>query len=227
MAKGNRKAFEEYVISYMKRLTKGGGNATIYKRLFAGMNDKQFEEFIKELENGTPLSIWSTNLNKDEEISWDTLLKLGKEIGVELEQQLIITDEDTGIASLTPHKVVVGTVDVRRQREMLVKKFGGAKDDHVIDDLTGQVTGDSRAAGISQPEINNLRSLGLTTVANELYNVKGGDPEALKAYKNELINDGKTTTNEALKRGGVAKVLRTAHFLLRARHLDNNLDKKR
>lgn len=226
MAKGNRKAFEDFVISFMKRVTKGGGNAVIYRRLFDRLNDKQFEEFVQELENGRSLAIWASNLDKKESIVWNDILKLSKELGIELEQQLIITDEDTGIASVTPHKVVVGTVEVRRQREMLVKKFSGAKDDHLIDDLTGQVTGDSRASGISQPEITILRALGLTKAASELYSVKGGDPEALKAYKNDLITEGKTTADSALRKGGVAKVLKTAHYLLRGRHLDNNLDKK-
>ena len=114
MAKGNRKAFEDFVISFMKRVTKGGGNAVIYRRLFDRLNDKQFEEFVQELENGRSLAIWASNLDKKESIVWNDILKLSKELGIELEQQLIITDEDTGIASVTPHKVVVGTVEVRK-----------------------------------------------------------------------------------------------------------------
>lgn len=225
MAKGNRKAFEDYVIGFMKKVTKSGHNAVIYRRLFDRLNDKEMEEFVQQLEAGMSLSIWAGNHGKDM-VVFENIKKLALEIGLELEQQLIIVDEDTGIRSLTHYKAIVGTAEVRKQRQMLVKKFSAAKDDHSIDDLTGQVMGDSRASGMSQAEVTVLRNLGLNTLANELYNVKAGDAEALKVYKNDLITSGKTTTNGSLKRGTGVKVLRTANRLLRGRHIDNNLDER-
>jgi len=222
----HRKAFEEYVYDFMGALTDGGGNRTIYQNLFGQMNDKQIEEFVVRMEQGMPLAVWASNYNPKEMIKYENLLKLADKYGVSLEQHLVIYDEDTGIKSVTPHKVVVGMVEFRKQRQMLVKKFSASKDDSQIDDLTGQVMGDSRSTGISMPEITVLRNLGLTIMANELYNVKGGDLDALKAYKNDILTTGKTTTNASLRRGSIAKVLSTAHFLLRARGIDNNLHKR-
>lgn len=225
MAK-NRKAFEDFTLTFMGKLTIGGGNRVIYDRLFKAMNDVQFEQFIATLEGGQPLCIWASNYDPREMIHYDNIIKLSKEYGVEIEQQLVVFDEDTGIKSLTAYKAIVGTAEIRKQRQMLVKKFSGAKNDHSIDDLTGQVMGDSRSTGISQPEITVLRNLGLQTMANELYNVKGGDNQALRAYKNDLLTTGKTTTNGSLKKGDIAKVLKTGHYLLRGRHIDNNMDKR-
>lgn len=225
MAK-NRKAFEDFTLTFMGKLTIGGGNRVIYDRLFKAMNDIQFEQFIVELEKGQSLCIWASNYDPREMIHYDNIIKLSKEYGVEIEQQLVVYDEDTGIKSLTAYKAIVGTAEIRKQRQMLVKKFSGAKNDHSIDDLTGQVMGDSRSTGISQPEITVLRNLGLQTMANELYNVKGGDNQALRAYKNDLLTTGKTTTNGSLKKGDIAKVLKTGHYLLRGRHIDNNMDKR-
>lgn len=222
----NRKGFEEYILGFMGKLTKGGGNRRIYERIFKGMNDSQLALFVDKVEKLGSLSIWVSNFDPKEMIDYENILKLSKEYGVEVEQQLIIYDEDTGIKSVTPHKVVVGMVECRKQRQMLVKKFSAARDDSQIDDLTGQVMGDSRATGISQPEITVLRNLGLHTVANELYNVKGGDLDALKAYKNDLLTTGKTTTNGSLRKGSIPKVLRTAHFLLRARGIDGNIGRR-
>ena len=222
----HRKAFEDYVLTFMGKVTVGGGNRVIYERLFKGMTDQQMEEFVKALEAGSPLSIWASNYDVKEMIVYENILKLAKEYGVEIEQQLIVFDEDTNIKSLTPYKAIVGTAEIRKQRQMLVKKFSGAKNDHSIDDLTGQVMGDSRATGISQPEITVLRNLGLSIMANELYNVKGGDTQALRAYKNDLLTTGKTSTNASLKKGEIAKVLKTAHFLMRGRMLDTNMDRR-
>lgn len=218
----NRKAFEDLVFKLMGRATAGGGNKTIYERLFSQMNDDQLEEFVQKLEAGHPLSIWASNYNSKEMIRYENIKSLCEEVGVEIEQQLVIYDEETGIKTLTPYKAVVGVAELRKQRQMQVKKFSAAKDDYSIDDLTGQVMGDSRSTGISQPEITVLRNLGLYTMANELYNVKGGDTDALKAYKNDLLTTGKTTTNGSLKKGSGPKVLKYAYHLMRGRGLDNN-----
>lgn len=223
---GNRAAFESMVLTFMGSLTRGGGNRVIYERLFKTMNDTQLEAFVVKLEEGMPLAMWASSYNKPEMLDYEHLLKLSKQYGVNPEQRLVVYDEDTGIKSMTSFKAIIGTAEIRKQRQMLVKKFGAAKNDYEIDDLTGQVMGESRSTGISQPEITVLRNLGLYTMANELYNVKGGDLEALKAYRNDLLTTGKTTTNGSLKKGTIAKVLETAHFLFRGRHLDNNINRR-
>lgn len=225
MAK-NRKGFEDFILTFMGKVTKGGGNRVIYERLFKALNDKQFDEFMVKLEEIGVLAIWGSNDNPDEMIDWENLKKLAKEYNVSLEQRLVIYDEETGIKSMTPYTAIVGTDVLRKQRQMWVKKFSAAKDDTAIDDLTGQVMGDSRSTGISQPEITVLRNLGLTIMANELYNVKGGDQQALRAYKNDILTTGKTNTNSSLARGDIAKVLKTAHYLLRARGIDNNMNSR-
>jgi len=226
MAKSNRKAAETYVLDYMGEVTKGGGNRLIYSSLFEAMNDAQFDEFVDKVEKQGSLAIWASNYDPNEMINYENLLRLSKKYGVNVEQQLVIYDADTGAKGLTSYKAIVGMAEFRKQRQMLVKKFSAAKDDTNIDDMTGQVMGVSRSTGISMPEITVLRNLGLTIMANELYNVKGGDLEAYKAFKNDLLTTGKTTTNSALRRGTIPKVLRTAHYLMRARGIDNNLDKR-
>lgn len=223
---GNRAGFEDFIYTFMGSLTRGGGNRVIYERLLKPMTDKQIEEFVVKLEQGMPLSIWASSYNEPEKLDYEHLLKLSNKYGVNPEQRLVIYDEDTGIKSMTNYKAIIGTAEVRKQRQMLVKKFGAAKNDYMVDDLTGQVMGDSRSTGISQPEITVLRNLGLYTMANELYNVKGGDLEALKAYRNDILTTGKTSTNASLKKGTVAKVLETAHFMMRGRHIDNNMNKR-
>jgi hypothetical protein len=159
-------------------------------------------------------------------IQFSNIQKLAKKYGILLEQRIIVKDPETGITSMSPYKATVGTIPVRKQRQMQVTKFSYAMHDYDIDDLTGQVTGDSRSTGISQPEITVLRNMGLETMANELYNVKGGDLDALKAYKNSLITTGSANVNAALRSGTIAKVLSSVHFLFRGRHIDTNFNKR-
>lgn len=223
---GNRKAFEAFVLDFAKQITKGGGNAVIYDRLFNSMSNKQMDEFVDRLEAGMPLSVWASNHDDSERLNYDFLVKYSKQQGLEIEQQLVVYDLDTGIPSITPITAIVGTAEVRKQRQMWVKKFNAAKDDSKIEDLTGQVMGESRATGMSIPEVQVLRNLGLPTLANELYNARGGDQDALKAYRNDLITTGRTSVNQCLKRGSIVKALSTAGRLLRGRHIANNLDKR-
>ena len=190
------------------------------------MNDDQMEVFVVKLEAGLPFSLWFSNFDPQEMMDYENIRKMCSEYGLELEQQLVMYDEDTKIMSVTPHKAMVGSAEYRKQRQMWVKKFSAATDDYSVDDLTGQVMGDSRSTGISMPEITVLRNLGLYVMANELYNVKGGDVDALKAYKNDLLTTGKTNTNSALKRGTIAKSLSTSYYLLRGRHLNSNFNSR-
>lgn len=223
---GNRKAFEDFVLEFMGEVTAGGGNKVIYRRLFDQLKDNQVEEMVVRIEQGMPLSIWVSNWNRKEMIDFARIMKLAKKYGVKIEQQLIVYDSDTGIKSMTPHTAITGIVRLRKQRQMQVTKFGAAQNDYNIDDLTGQVMGDSRSTGISQPEITVLRNLGLDIMANELYNVKGGDLDALKYYKNEILTTGKTNTNASLMQGSIAKVLSTVYYLFRGRHIDSNFNKR-
>lgn len=223
---GNRKAFEAFVLDFAKQITKGGGNAVIYERLFKSMSNKQMDDFVDRLEAGMPLSVWASNYDEAERLNYDFLVKYSKQQGLEIEQQLVVYDLETGIPAITPFTAIVGTAEVRKQRQMWVKKFNAAKNDSKIEDLTGQVMGESRATGMSIPEVQVLRNLGLPTLANELYNARGGDHDALKAYRNDLITTGKTSVNQCLKRGSIAKALSTASRMLRGRHIDNNLDKR-
>lgn len=222
----NRKGAEEFILGFMQKLTKGGYNKTIYEGLFKRMNNEQFKEFIDTLDNGGSLCVWIDNFDVKESLNWDNLLKVCSEYGFDPETRLVFRDKDTGIKTISPVKYVVGIAEVRKQRQLLMKKLGYSKDDSKIDDLTGQVIGDSRGGGLSNPEVGVLAELGLTKTVQELYNVKGGDLAALKAYKNELITTGTTTMEGSLRQGDGVKSLKTVQSIFRGRMLDNNFGER-
>lgn len=222
----NRKAFETLVLDRMRRVTKGGGNKVIYQRIFEQATDADIETMIQWFEQGNSLPVWSPGGIKNEELDYDTLMALCKLDKVKIMQRVISYDEDTNIMSMSPNEAIVGRSELRAQRQFWAKKFNAAKNDYKVDDLTGQVSMESRATGISMPEITVLRGLGLPIMSNELYNVKGGDQDALKAYKNDLLTTGKTTTDGSLRKGSGTKVLSTVHYLLRGRLIDNNIHSK-
>lgn len=221
-----RKEIQEDILFLAKRITPGGENHRMYTELFAKMSDDQFKLFWNGIHDSGFIPFVVDNFNQKEMIDYDGIVQLAKELNIPLEQRIIMTDPDSGLEFMTPETAVVGYAETRKQRQLQAKKFGASKHDHSIEDLTGQPTGDSKAGGISNPEIQVLLSLGLKTMAKELADVRGGDIGAYRAYKSDILEGGETTTQSALERGTGVKSLQTAHWFLRGQLLDNNLHRR-
>lgn len=223
---GNRKEAEKFLLGMLKKVTKNGNNTKIYEERFKSMNDKEFDQFVNEIENYGGIPIYLSNVIKDDDIVYTNILKLAKELGTEFEQYLFITDDDTGLVHKTAEKHLVGPAPVRKQRQMLSKQMTYAKDDSNISDLTGQAYGDSKGAGFSFQEANILRQHKMINTAKEFYDVLGGDLDALKSFRENVENTGTTNITQNLKQGSGVQSVKTLHYLLRARYINNNLNKR-
>lgn len=219
----NRKEIEKDIINLGERFTKGGGNGRLYKELFTKLNDDQFKKFWNSICDSGYIPMFVDNFDEKEMIDYDHTCALAETLDIPLEQRLVLVDPDTGLEHTTPETFVVGPAESRKQRQLQAKKFGAAKNDYEVEDLTGQPTGESKGGGISSPEIQVLLSLGLKTMAKELADVRGGDIDAYRAYKSDILASGQTTTQSALLRGTGVKSLQTGHFLLYGQHIDNTL----
>jgi hypothetical protein len=219
----HRKEIESDILALAKDFTKGGGNHRLYTELFGRLDDAQFASFWNKVCDMEFIPMFVDNFDMSETIDYDHMVKVALKLDIPLEQQVIFTDPDTGIEHTTPETAIVGIAEVRKQRQLQAKKFGASKHDYNVEDLTGQPTGDSRAGGISNPEIQVLLSLGLPTLAKELADTRGGDVGAYRAYKSDILATGTTTTESSLQRGTGVKSIQTASYLLLGQHIDNNL----
>lgn len=223
MIKEKRAEIEKSIIEFGTAITPGGGNGKIYKSLFSKMSEKQFDDFWESVKKRGYIPVFMDNFDQKEMVDYDAAIELSKKWNIPLIQQVELVDPDTNIKHKTPEQTIVGICDVSKQRQIIVKKIGNAKHDFDVDDLTGQAIGDSKGAGISNPENHMLLALGLTTMALELTSVKGGDAGAYREYKNQLVTTGSATVGAALKAGDGAKSLKTGSWLLTGRHLDNTM----
>lgn len=225
--KFDRKGAQEFLINEMTAITPNGGNGAIYRNFLENMSDSEFDDYVEWLENGGDVAIWLSNTDRKDDIDFDDIVQRCEKLGRPVYQRIISYDIDTGMKVMTPAKHFIGTAELMKQSQMWIKKVGAAKDDSKIDDLTGQVMMESRATGMSTPEVSVFgAALGLGNATNEIYTVKGGDLAALKAYRTDLIETGKTNTNACLDKGEGARGLRLVHFLLRGRLIDNNVHKR-
>ena len=222
MAK-NRKKAEEYIFKYISKLDSSGHNLKLYKDKFKLMSNKDFDEMMTKIRNGEyVLPIFSPNKG-DVKLSSKTAIKVAKELGHEFFERLWLTDNVTGETYLTPIKYLVVDLPLRRQQQLLIKKMSIPSVDMTMDALTNQVTGDSKGASLSFPELQVLAASGMHKSIEEMIKVRGGDITAYNQFRHSIINTGSGTLENAGKTEGRVKSTETLSNLLKGMHLDNNL----
>lgn len=194
MAK-NRKAAEAFICKYISLIAPGSHNVNIYKNLFAAMSDKDFDQFMTDLETGDKfLVVIVPNFSK-ERPSVERNLAIAKELGHDFFQSLWIEGKGGVPSYLTPVKYLVVDLPVRRASQVLTKKISVPDNMKVVDTLTGQPTGDSQGAKISYPELQICAAMGLEKSMLELMKYRGGDVRGHAALRASLSNYGRAQLN--------------------------------
>lgn len=220
----DRKAAEKEAIYFIDKFLPGSNNRQVYEELFKRMDDKEFEQWIVNLETDVEImALYAPNL-QDETLQMKRIYEVADELEFELFQHLILTDQQTGQVYRTANKHMVGIVPFRRQVQMLVKKASIPSSNHVVDQRTGQPTGDSKGARLSAPELQVNASKGLHSMIRELIKCRGGDEQAYLAMNRSIIETGEASINSIMTEfDSTVKSNKTLSVYLKAQHLANNL----
>jgi hypothetical protein len=222
---GNRKAATAMILKYIEQILPGSPNTAFYAKRLPEMTDKEFDQFMKNLEDGTEiLTIKTPNLSK-QKLSLDRNLAIAKELGHEFFQYLILTDPTTGEVYRTPVKYLVIDVPLRRQVQLLQSKATIPENNKHVDELSGQSTGPSKGSKISFPELQVLFAQGLDSTITELIKFRGGDAKAFNAMNRAIIENGGVSIDYLSQFNTKVKSVTTLSTLLKTIHLDNTLDK--
>lgn len=206
----------------------------VYTETINNMTDEQLEHWIVAMENGvldypdvtkpaTTISLIVPNLDKQHRLNITRNLKLAEKMGHDFFEQVWLTNPTTGQTTLSNRRYLCMDLPVRRQAQTLDTKISVADDDTQVDDFTGQVTGDSKGSSISYPEVQMLDAQGLPNTLNELLRVRGGDNEAWRLMKNNLIKYGSFSQEELATLDSRAKVNDAFARILEGMHIRNNL----
>lgn len=233
---GNRKAAEkiwmDFVIGFEKRcllpyLKEKGGDVTrnqdLYKELFATMSDEEFDKMmvrIRDKETFFPLFV--PNMD-DMRIDPDLVMEYGKELGAKFFHRIIFIDPLTGMEVMSEKEHLCLYQSTRRQSQHLEYKISTSENDKKVDVLTGQATGDSKSASMSQPEILILGNKGHVKAAVELVNVKGGNDKAYQNMIKQISETGGFSVEAAIADESRPKVVASVAKFLRGAHIDNNV----
>jgi hypothetical protein len=188
---GNRAAAEKVILTNIQKIIPGDKtNVDIYKRLFASMNDKEFEQFMLDLKSGVKaLAFIRPNFSKYD-IDIKRNIEIAKEFGHSFFQRIWIEGTGDRPTYLTPIPYMVVKLQLRRQAQLLEKKISIPAHNNTVDELTGQPTGPSKGAKISYPETQVFASMGLYNTLSEFMKYRGGDLGGFDAMNKSISQTG-------------------------------------
>lgn len=226
MAKTNRQAAEKFILDFIEDLMPGSDNTAVYKERFKAMSNQDFEDFMLAIRTGkATLSVVSPNFDKKNALSVERNLDLGKKwFNHSFFEKLVIhPDDPNGNAYLTNVPYMVVELPLRRQAQLLVKKISVPEHSRSVDLLTGQAAGGSRAAKITYPEVQVMRSMGLDMSLTELMKFRGGDIKGFNALNQLISRDGGTSMQAALPYASGVESTRTLGTYLKGMHISHTL----
>lgn len=220
----DRKAAEKEALYFIDLFLPGSENTKIYTEMFERMSDKEFDEWCSKLESGEEImALYAPNL-VGPQLNMRQIFKVADALEYELFQHLILTDPKTRQVYKTPNKHMVGMIPFRRQVQMLVKKASIPDSNHIIDERTGQPTGDSKGGRLSAPEIQVNASKGVTKMILEWIKFRGGDAKAYDAMNRSILETGEASMDSIMAEStSIVKSNKTLSVYLKSMHLDNNL----
>jgi hypothetical protein len=219
----NRKAAEEVIYKFINKLLPSSPNVAMYKELFAGMSDKQFDDFMKKLEDGSSrLAVVSPNFSEPK-LTVERNLDLADELGHQFFERIWMDGGEDAPMYLSPIPYLIVDLPLRRQAQLLVKKISIPEDNKSIDDFSGQPTGKSKGSRISYPEIQVLASLGLDESLVEMIKFRGGDVKGFDAMNNAISKTGGVSLQAIEPLSSKVQSTVTLSTLLTCMHLSNTL----
>lgn len=221
----NRKEAEKVALEWIDAIDPSGKNGDLYRNeIFPAMSDEMFDSWINALEAKQEfLTMQYCNLTGSA-ITTENNLKVAKDKGVKIFQRIRITDPVTGQVVVKPVPVPVLYLPVRRLAQTLEEKMAYAEDNIHLDELSGQVTGPSKASAISTPELAIWLGYGLDDAALEFFKYRGGDQKAYRAMERMISETGESDMDVLEPYTDKSKINYSIADLLRAMHVDNNLD---
>lgn len=223
MAK-NRAGAEALILKWIDKIDPTGVNTKMYKdEIFPSLSNERFDAWMKQIETGQEYLFINIPNLIGKKVNVANNLKVAKEMGVKLFQKITQTDPVTGKRYTGTREYLIMDLPVRRQIQMITNKISiqdaGAK----RDDLSGQISGSNKGAGMSYPETLVLFSQNLDNCIEELLKVRGGDVEASRLVADSITNQGSATLTSVEKLPSRAKSSDTLSTFMKAMHLDNNM----
>lgn len=223
---GNTEKAIAFAAQKMKELFPNTRNAEQITEDLKKLNPKEFDALMHKLKSGEEyLPATLPNLN-GQHMPKDHILAVAKKWGIDPFQHMLMTDPDVeGKEFVTPLRYMTLLLPLPRFSQTLESKISLPKDQNHVDEMTGQVTGDSKGARVSFNEMNILAGKEMIAPIIETMKVRGGDEGARKQFEHDVILNGVGNLEDAVKSGTGVKSTMTLAAKLRSIHINTTVDK--
>lgn len=192
-----RKKAEASILGIVKKVTANDKfNIDLYTNLFKRITDKEFDALMLKFKNNSVMIQVVVPNNGKVKLSVERNIKILESMGRSFFHHINYgpsgskADGTYRPGYKTKEKFMVCDLPWRRTSQLLIKGITVSKDNHTIDLISGQVTGESKSAKLTKPEIELLLGLGLTDTVAELLKIRGGDLGAARAFEASILRTG-------------------------------------
>lgn len=225
MAK-NRKKATEVCVALISELYPGTENGTLTRNFLESLSDKEFDQYIEDVRAGKTIPTVTIPNFDDEKFNEEHFLKFGKKYKIEFFHRLKVTDPDTGRIFTTPLRYMIIRDRVNRLQQMLEDKASFPLDNNHVDELSGQVTNESKGGRLSFPEINSFNGRGFKHFIAESIGIRGGNKKAATMFEDEIRRTGIGHASTALASSDGSKSTHSLAAYLRAMTFSTTLDRR-
>lgn len=220
----NRKKATDFIVKMMLEITPGDDfNSKLKKEQLNALSDKEFKKFMEDVRDGKEyITFYAPNLDKTK-VDIDNNIRVGEMLGHNFFDRLWWTDPVTGRRTLSKHESFIVDIVVRRQSQLQESKESVPLDNKKRDEISGQVTSESKGSKLSYPELQTLLSQDLEHTILELIKFRGGDTEALREMETMIAQTGYADFDTLMNLGSRAKITDVLGAYLNAMHLKHNL----
>jgi len=191
-----RKKIEGMIYTTLDKLDPSKVNSDFYKKKFATMNIKQFQTFASTLgENQNWISL---EIVPYKEPDMDMIEDAAKYLNVPLEEYVYFPSESVdGKPTRSYSKVPVGYTNLRRMSQIISKKNSYTDSIDKRSQLTGQVTGASKAGSFTNPEVAVISMFGGNAIIEEMLGPRADNKAKKRSMYQQIERNGYATLAEA------------------------------
>lgn len=191
-----RKEMETRICLFMDEWDKSKYNSNDWRERFSKMSDSEFILFMEKIKNGE--SHLSYELGSRNEIpSIEFIERIGKKYGIPLMEHVILPFRGTKDSPMVTYKrCPILYITTRRLQQLVEKKNSISGDNNSINPLTGQVTGNSKAAKWSNTQTYAAATTNQVNVNKEFLGPRADDEVSKKQMIDQIEKYGNVSLDQ-------------------------------
>lgn len=218
-----RKLAEKRIIDLMNDIDPSGENANLWKKILLKMSDKEFDEFMKNMYKNPNKYHLNVQLNQSENkkdiiLDMDHIEKVAKKNDIKLREYVMfphLNPDDPEHPFITSTPVPVLVMYIRKMQQMVKKKNFSAGNIDVVNPLTGQVTGDSKAASLGDMQTVSLATTNQTDTIKEFLTIRSDNIEGKLKMLNSIEETGSVRYSDCMVNLNDCQSIQTMNVFLK------------